>query len=176
MTGDDSSSKTRKTGFLEVPLSKTITTAGILSAFAFNLSAQTSPVTVTNFVTVTVTNVVTVTNFVAKPEVIAKTRPAPKKLVVPVRYPWESNVSAGLTVVRGNTDTTLVSADFLTQKKRHSMNTGSASAAPMGNKIPPTPPTTTRRLDNGTTFSRIGFTPTAGWKACAISSPTLIIV
>ena len=99
--------------------SKTITTAGILSAFAFNLLAQTSTVTVTNFVTVTVTNVVTVTNFVAKKEVIAKTQAvsAPRKLAVPVRHPWESSVSAGLTLARGNTDTTLFSADFLTQKK-----------------------------------------------------------
>ncbi len=104
-------------------LSKILVAAGILSAFAFNLSAQTNTVTVTNFVTVTVTvtNVVTVTNFVAKPVVIVETRPvpvpAPKPLAVPVRYPWLSSISAGLTVVRGNTDTTLVSADFLTQKK-----------------------------------------------------------
>jgi len=105
-------------------LSKTMVTAGVLSAFAFNLSAQTSTVTVTNFVTVTVTNVVTVTNFVANAVPVAKKQvtpkqaaPAPKKLAPPVRHPWESSVSAGLTVVRGNTDTTLVSADFLTQKK-----------------------------------------------------------
>lgn len=99
--------------------SKTIIAAGVLSAFAFNLLAQTSPVTVTNFVTVTVTNIVTVTNFVAKPAVPAPTpaAPAPKKLAVPVKYPWESSVSAGLSVVRGNSDTTLVSADFSTQKK-----------------------------------------------------------
>ena len=35
----------------------------------------------------------------------------------PVKYPWESSVSAGLTLTRGNTDTTLFNADFLTQRK-----------------------------------------------------------
>lgn len=100
-------------------LAKITMLVGILSADAFNLLAQTSTVTVTNFVTVTVTNVVTVTNFVAQPAAVANTQaaPAPKKLAAPVSNPWESTVSAGLTVVRGNTDTTLASANFFTQKK-----------------------------------------------------------
>jgi putative salt-induced outer membrane protein YdiY len=102
-------------------LIKIMMAAGFSSAFACNLLAQTSTVTVTNFVTVTVTNIVTVTNFAAKAEVVAKSpaapAPAPKKLAVPVRNPWQSSVSAGLTLVRGNTDTTLFSADFLTEKK-----------------------------------------------------------
>jgi putative salt-induced outer membrane protein YdiY len=34
-----------------------------------------------------------------------------------IKYPWESSVSAGLTLTRGNSDTTLFTADFLTQKK-----------------------------------------------------------
>ncbi len=34
-----------------------------------------------------------------------------------VNYPWESSVSAGLTLTRGNSDTTLFTADFLTQRK-----------------------------------------------------------
>lgn len=34
-----------------------------------------------------------------------------------IKYPWQSSVSAGLTLARGNTDTTLFTADFLTQKK-----------------------------------------------------------
>jgi len=33
------------------------------------------------------------------------------------KYPWESSVSAGLTVTRGNTSTTLFTAGFLTQRK-----------------------------------------------------------
>jgi len=33
------------------------------------------------------------------------------------KYPWQSSVSVGLTLTRGNTDTTLFSADFLTQRK-----------------------------------------------------------
>ena len=33
------------------------------------------------------------------------------------KYPWESSVSAGLTLTRGNTSTTLFSADFLTKRK-----------------------------------------------------------
>ena len=33
------------------------------------------------------------------------------------KYPWESSVSAGLTMTRGNTSTTLFTADFLTKRK-----------------------------------------------------------
>jgi putative salt-induced outer membrane protein YdiY len=33
------------------------------------------------------------------------------------KYPWESSVSVGLTVTRGNSQTLLFTADFLTQKK-----------------------------------------------------------
>ena len=99
--------------------SKILVSASILSAFAFNLLAQTSTVTLTNFVTVTVTNFVTLTNSAVKTEGLAKTpaAPASKKLAGPAKIPWESSLSAGLTVVRGNTDMTLFSADFLTQKK-----------------------------------------------------------
>lgn len=99
--------------------SKILVSASILSAFAFNLLAQTSTVTLTNFVTVTVTNFVTLTNSAVKTEGLAKTpaASAPKKLAGPAKIPWESSLSAGLTLVRGNTDMTLFSADFLTQKK-----------------------------------------------------------
>jgi putative salt-induced outer membrane protein YdiY len=34
-----------------------------------------------------------------------------------VKYPWKSSVSAGLSLARGNTDTTLCTADFATEKK-----------------------------------------------------------
>lgn len=40
--------------------------------------------------------------------------PAPKAAI---QYPWKSSVSVGLTIQRGNTDSTLFSADFLTEKK-----------------------------------------------------------
>ena len=34
-----------------------------------------------------------------------------------IKYPWESSVSAGATLARGNSDTTLFTAEFLTQRK-----------------------------------------------------------
>ncbi|MEY4916555.1 MAG: hypothetical protein RL616_468 [Verrucomicrobiota bacterium] len=34
-----------------------------------------------------------------------------------IKHPWKSSISAGVTLTRGNKNTTLVSADFLTQKK-----------------------------------------------------------
>jgi len=34
-----------------------------------------------------------------------------------IKYPWESSVSLGLTLTRGNSDTTLATADFETQRK-----------------------------------------------------------
>lgn len=34
-----------------------------------------------------------------------------------VKHPWKSSVSLGLTLTRGNKDTTLINGDFLTQKK-----------------------------------------------------------
>jgi len=42
---------------------------------------------------------------------------APPALAHAVKYPWESSVSAGLTLTRGNSDTTMFTADFLTQRK-----------------------------------------------------------
>ncbi len=100
-------------------LTKITMVVGIFSASAFNLLAPISTVTGTNYVNLIVPTVVTVTNFVVKPAAVANPQaaPAPKKLAAPVSNPWESTVSAGLTLVRGNTDTTLASADFFTQKK-----------------------------------------------------------
>jgi len=64
---------------------------------------------VTNVVTVLVTNVVTMTN-------VAATTPPPV-LAVPVKTPWQSSISAGLTLTRGNSDTLLVTGGVLTEKK-----------------------------------------------------------
>ena len=87
--------------------------AGILAAFALNAAAQPTTVLVTNYVTVIVTNVVVVTNIVA-PATPPPPVPAPVAVVKPK---WESAVSAGLTLTRGNSQSTLFTADFLTQKK-----------------------------------------------------------
>ena len=99
--------------------------AGILAALCGVASAQTSVVTVTNFVTVTVTNVVTVTNIVPPMPVPAATAAIaaavpptpPSKPSLPPKYPWQNAVSVGLTLTRGNSDTTLFTADYLTQRK-----------------------------------------------------------
>lgn len=96
-------------------VSKILAFAGFLAMSCGLASAQTNYVTVTNFVTVTVTNVVIITNAVQGP--ISLTAPvvmAPNKKA---KYPWNNSISAGLTLARGNTDTTLVSADFQTARK-----------------------------------------------------------
>jgi len=80
---------------------------GILAAFSTAAFAQVKVVTVTNVVTVLVTNVVTVTNLVSA-------APAPASTA---KYPWLSSVSAGLTLTRGNSSSTLFNADFVTKKK-----------------------------------------------------------
>lgn len=90
--------------------------AGAL-AVALNCSAQTAVVTVTNYVTITVTNVVTITNVVASAPVPAPTPAAVPVPAAPVRNPWKSSVSAGITLTRGNSDTMLFSAEVLSEKK-----------------------------------------------------------
>lgn len=91
----------------------------ILAAFSLPALAQSNVVTVTNVVTVLVTNVVTITNIVTsvpKPEpMVAPTSPAALPPVT--KYPWESSVSAGLTVTRGNSHSLLYSGDLQTAKK-----------------------------------------------------------
>jgi len=94
---------------------------GVLAAFALNSIAQPAVVTITNYVTVTVTNYVTITNIVppapampATAAIAAGVPPAPK---ISPKYPWESAVSVGLTLTRGNSDTMLFTADYLTQRK-----------------------------------------------------------
>ena len=88
---------------------------GILAAFSTAAFAQIKVVTVTNVVTVLVTNVVTVTNLVAAaPAPASSAAPVPAP---PAKYPWLSSVSAGLTLTRGNSSSTLFNADFVTKKK-----------------------------------------------------------
>ena len=100
----------------------TFLAAGILAAFLFNAPAQTNVITVTNYVTVVVTNVVTITNTLAvmssTNSTLAATDPtkAEEPKVEP-KYPWESAVSAGLTLTRGNSHTLLYSSTFQTAKK-----------------------------------------------------------
>ena len=91
-------------------------TAGILAASLLASTAQPTAITVTNYVTVPVTNVVTVTN-VVPPATAVAAAPTPALLAAPPKNPWQSSVSVGLTITRGNSDTTLFTADFLTQKK-----------------------------------------------------------
>jgi putative salt-induced outer membrane protein len=90
-----------------------IVAAVVLAAGLLNSRAQSNITTVTNVVTVLVTNVVTVTN------VVAATPPAPAAPVVDAipKYPWESSLTAGLTLTRGNSHTLLYSGNFLTDKK-----------------------------------------------------------
>lgn len=89
--------------------------AGVLGAFSFPAPAQTNVYTVTNVVTVLVTNIVTLTNVVAAAPAPKPAAPAP--LAVPVKTPWQSSISAGLTLTRGNSDTLLVTGGVLTEKK-----------------------------------------------------------
>ena len=100
-----------------------VLSVAIFAAVILNSTAQTSVVTVTNFVTVVITNVVTVTNIVSAPPAaatngaVAVAAKSPVVLPAPPRYPWKSSVSAGLTLMRGNNNSTMFTADFQTQKK-----------------------------------------------------------
>ena len=82
--------------------------------------AQPKVVTITNYVTVTVTNCVTITNIVPPAPATATAAIAagvPQAPRMAAKYPWQSSVSAGVTMTRGNSDTFLFAADFQTQKK-----------------------------------------------------------
>ena len=101
----------------------TLGVCAILAAFALNASAQTNVVTVTNVVTILVTNVVTITNTVVQSVVPAKAvavvvvaTPTNKIVALP-KYPWVSSVTAGATLTRGNSDSLLLTAKFVTDKK-----------------------------------------------------------
>jgi putative salt-induced outer membrane protein YdiY len=100
---------------------KNLTVAAFLAVLCGAASAQTNFVTMTNFVTVTVTNVVTVTNIVppmpAHVATAAIAAAAPAAPPMATKFPWQNSVSLGLTLTRGNSDTTLFTADYLTQRK-----------------------------------------------------------
>jgi len=89
-----------------------IVAAVVLAAGLLNSQAQSDTATVTNVVTVLVTNVVTVTNVVE-----SAPPPAPAVEEAIPKYPWESSITAGLTLTRGNSHTLLYSGVFLTTKK-----------------------------------------------------------
>ena len=95
-------------------LNRSILVAGIVLVFGAVASAQTNFITTTNLVTVTVTNTIVVTNIT-----VVATTPVP--VTVPtnpvVKHPWESSVSAGLTLTEGNSDTLLLTTKLQTQRK-----------------------------------------------------------
>ena len=86
---------------------------GVLTAFSGNAPAQTNVISATNVVTVTVTNIVTVTNVVTKTDAGTTTN----QVAQAPKYPWESSISAGLSLTKGNSDTLLTTAAFKTRKK-----------------------------------------------------------
>lgn len=99
-------------------LGNIITAAGILAALSGAANAQTNFVTVTNYVTVTITNVVTVTNTTSAISTVATASTNhPAVVVLEKKSKWNQSVTAGLTLVRGNTDTTLMSAAYEGKKK-----------------------------------------------------------
>jgi putative salt-induced outer membrane protein YdiY len=80
---------------------------------AYGVFAQTSVITTTNVVIVTVTNIVTITNILTKPLAAPVSSPSGQ----PPKYPWESSITAGLTLTRGNSSTLLVTGGAQTHKK-----------------------------------------------------------
>jgi putative salt-induced outer membrane protein YdiY len=130
-----------------------------LLALANLATAQPTYVTVTNYVTVTVTNFVTLTNTISVFNTLSGTHfvsvtnlatltnrlsatnlasltnragvvTAAVKPLKGSKYPWTNSISGGLTLARGNTDTTLMSADFVgTKKTPDNEYTGTADVA-----------------------------------------------
>ena len=94
---------------------------GLLAVFVLNAPAQTNLVTITNVVTITNTNIVTVTNVVTKietpPKAVVAAAATTNKISAPVKYPWVSTLSAGVTLTRGNSDSLLATAKIVTDKK-----------------------------------------------------------
>lgn len=107
---------------------KIVIAAGLLAAFNCTASAETS---VTNVVTVLVTNVVTITNVVA-----AAPAPVPAP-VAPPKIEWQSAVSAGLTLTRGNSQSMLFTADILTEKKAKENEYAVGAGLSYGNQSSP---------------------------------------
>jgi putative salt-induced outer membrane protein YdiY len=104
----------------------------VLVGFILPGLAQSNSVTVTNYVTVTVTkvvtitktvlvtNVVTITNLVPPISAVAKAAPVPAptpKVAPPPKPHWDSILTAGVTLTRGNSDSLLSTAKIITDKK-----------------------------------------------------------
>jgi len=98
-------------------LKRIILSAGLGAASLLNSQAQPTVVTVTNFVTVTLTNIVTITNVAPAAAPAVSVPGSPAVPAPPPKYPWQSSVSVGLTMTRGNSDTLLFTAGFQTQRK-----------------------------------------------------------
>jgi putative salt-induced outer membrane protein YdiY len=95
-----------KTAFWSAALVASLVAAG---------SAQTNQITVTNYVTITITNVVAVASPTRAPALPgAPVAKAPEK---PARRLWTNSVTVGLSLVRGDKDTTMVSAEYSASKK-----------------------------------------------------------
>ena len=91
-----------------------------------------------------------------------------------MKYPWESSVSVGLSLTRGNSDTTLFSADFLTKRKTPANEYQFGLGGAYGDQNSKETSTTTRRLASGTilfTERFFGYVRTDG---CATSLPMWI--
>jgi putative salt-induced outer membrane protein YdiY len=87
--------------------------AAVLFLCASASQAQTN--VTTNIVTTTTTTIVTTNNIVTTNiTTVTKTNVV---VVTPPKNPWKSNVALGVTVARGNTDTTQASISGTTQKK-----------------------------------------------------------
>ena len=94
-------------------------TVTAMLALPVNTIAQPNLITVTNVVTITETNFVTVTNVLPAAGGNAKppSESAANQMLQPIKYPWESSFSAGLTLTRGNSSTLLVTGGAQTHKK-----------------------------------------------------------
>jgi putative salt-induced outer membrane protein len=114
---------------------KILAVAGTLVALTGLASAQTTNyiinyVTVTNVVTVTVTNIVVVTNSPSLASSLPGSLMAVSAPSKKAKEDWNHSISAGLTIVRGNTDTTLMSANYeATRKTPKNEFDGTAGAA-----------------------------------------------
>jgi putative salt-induced outer membrane protein len=100
---------------------------------AHHAFAQTNVITTTNVVIVTVTNVVTITNVMAK----AEAAPTTNAVVQLPKYPWESSISAGLTLTRGNSDTLLATGGVQTHRKtpKNEISLGADGAYGVNNSV-----------------------------------------
>jgi putative salt-induced outer membrane protein YdiY len=115
----------------------------ILLAFVLPVAAQSQIQTITNYVTITVTNIVTVTNLVpllAVPPKAATVVAVTPKITPPPKPHWESLLTAGVTLTRGNSDSLLATAKIVTDKKTpvNEYNLGADATYGSANGVPNT--------------------------------------